>query len=87
MGDPTAIGPGRAQAMGRAVQMAPSGQAPAGLGGPGRGVGVAPIANMMPLGMPIGMNIPASLPSGLPMPPIRPPMPMGTFYIYIYIYI
>ena len=36
--DPNAVGPGRAQAIGRAIQTA-TGQAPAGLAGPAMGVG------------------------------------------------
>ena len=74
-------GKGKAQSMGRGVSVAPVGQAPAGLAGPGRGVGAPGISNMLPTGqamtgapsrppppVPAGAGM-GGPPQGMPMPP------------------
>ena len=84
------VGKGKAQSMGRGVAVAPVGQAPAGLAGPGRGVGAPGMSNMLPTGKavsaapsrppppvpPVGASMASAPGSGMPMPP-PPGMPMG----------
>jgi small nuclear ribonucleoprotein B and B' len=77
-----AMGPGRAQAMGRAIQITPAGQAPAGLAGPGRGVGAPQMGSMIPPPPPPGMMPPpGGMPQGMmggmvpPPPGMAPPPP------------
>ena len=85
-------GKGKAMAASRGVAIAPVGQAPAGLAGPGRGVGAPGISHMLPTGKamtappshppPPGMGVPMAPPPGLgmslaPPPGMRPPMPQN----------
>ena len=77
-------GKGKAQAMGRGVAIAPVGQAPAGLAGPGRGVGAPGVSNMLPTGKPLasaptkppGMGPSAPMPHPPGMAPMGRGMPM-----------
>lgn len=75
------MGAGKSQPIGRGVALGVT-QAPSGLSGPGRGVGVPNMMNMLPTmgrGMPnIGGNIPGNMqrmpPMGMGMRMARPPV-------------
>jgi small nuclear ribonucleoprotein B and B' len=74
-------GKGKAQAASRGVAVAPVGQAPAGLAGPGRGVGAPGMSNMLPTGKAVTSAPtrppPPAMGMGGPGAPMPPPPGMG----------
>lgn len=79
-GEGPQAGPGRGQAAGRGVPVAPLTSAPSGLSAPAKGVGAPAPSQMqpkaLPPGMPPMMMTPGMVPPGMPqMPPGMPPRP------------
>ncbi|CAI2380323.1 unnamed protein product [Moneuplotes crassus] len=70
-------GKGKAAPASRGVSIAPVGQAPAGLAGPGRGVGAPGMSHMLPTGKAVTSAPTHAPPPGMGGPPMGPPPGMG----------